>query len=152
MNNKILLTLALAAALAAGYLAGSRLGQERSESGAGALTVEPSEPEILYWVAPMDPNFRRDKPGKSPMGMDLVPVYADQQGNDSGDAEGGIKISPAVENNLGVRTEVATVRPMWRKIDATGYVSFDETRIGHIHLRTEGWICLLYTSPSPRDS
>lgn len=35
-----------------------------------------SEPEILYWVAPMDANYRRDQPGKSPMGMDLVPVYA----------------------------------------------------------------------------
>ena len=36
------------------------------------------EPKILYWVAPMNPNFRRDKPGKSPMGMDLIPVYADR--------------------------------------------------------------------------
>ena len=34
-----------------------------------------SEPKILYWVAPMDANYRRDKPGQSPMGMDLVPVY-----------------------------------------------------------------------------
>jgi len=31
--------------------------------------------KILYWVAPMDADFRRDEPGKSPMGMDLVPVY-----------------------------------------------------------------------------
>ena len=38
--------------------------------------------EILYWVAPMDPNYRRDKPGKSPMGMDLIPVYADAAGGD----------------------------------------------------------------------
>lgn len=38
-----------------------------------------SEPEILYWVAPMDANYRRDKPGKSPMGMDLVPVYAEDE-------------------------------------------------------------------------
>ena len=37
------------------------------------------EPEVLYWVAPMDDNYRRDKPGKSPMGMDLVPVYADKE-------------------------------------------------------------------------
>lgn len=36
-----------------------------------------SEPEILYWVAPMDANYRRDKAGKSPMGMDLVAVYAE---------------------------------------------------------------------------
>ena len=27
--------------------------------------------EILYWVAPMDANYRRDKPGKSPMGMEI---------------------------------------------------------------------------------
>jgi Cu(I)/Ag(I) efflux system membrane fusion protein len=86
----------------------------------------------------MDPNFRSDKPGKSPMGMDLVPVYAE-----SGPAEAGIRIDPAVENNLGVRTDVATIRPMWRKIEATGYVGFDETRIGHIHLRTQGWIVRL---------
>ncbi|MDE2971804.1 MAG: efflux RND transporter periplasmic adaptor subunit [Acidobacteriota bacterium] len=37
-----------------------------------------AEREILYWRAPMDPNFTSDRPGKSPMGMDLVPVYADE--------------------------------------------------------------------------
>ena len=36
-----------------------------------------NDQEILYWAAPMDPNYRRNKPGKSPMGMDLVPVYKD---------------------------------------------------------------------------
>ncbi len=43
--------------------------------------------EVLYWVAPMDSEFRSDKPGKSPMGMDLVPVYEEGQGdnNDSAD-------------------------------------------------------------------
>tara|TARA_R110002110_G_scaffold415561_2_gene650930 strand:- start:149808 stop:151238 length:1431 start_codon:yes stop_codon:yes gene_type:complete len=38
-----------------------------------------AEPEPLYWVAPMDPDYRRDKPGKSPMGMDLVPVYPEPE-------------------------------------------------------------------------
>ncbi|MFT7053226.1 MAG: Cu(I)/Ag(I) efflux system membrane fusion protein [Psychromonas sp.] len=41
-------------------------------------TEKTAEPEILYWVAPMDANYQRDKPGKSPMGMDLVPVYAEK--------------------------------------------------------------------------
>ncbi|QUM87017.1 MULTISPECIES: efflux RND transporter periplasmic adaptor subunit [unclassified Moritella] len=40
-----------------------------------------AELEVLYWVAPMDANYRRDKPGQSPMGMDLVPVYAEQTQN-----------------------------------------------------------------------
>ena len=34
--------------------------------------------KILYWRAPMDPTYISDKPGKSPMGMDLIPVYEDE--------------------------------------------------------------------------
>lgn len=94
------------------------------------------EPEILYWVAPMDPNYRRDKPGKSPMGMDLIPVYAE----DSGSADGSISIAPEVVQNLGVRTAVAERSRLWRGIDTVGYVDYDESLVSHIHLRTEGWI------------
>jgi Cu(I)/Ag(I) efflux system membrane fusion protein len=92
-----------------------------------------AEKKILYWVAPMDPAYRRDGPGKSPMGMDLVPVY---------DEGGGIsvKISPAVENNMGVRTSRAERGRLSRRIDTVGYVDFDENKISHIHLRTKGWI------------
>lgn len=44
---------------------------------AGDHKASDKERKILYWVAPMDANYRRDKPGKSPMGMDLIPVYED---------------------------------------------------------------------------
>ena len=40
-----------------------------------AKATKPKEKKIKFWVAPMDANYRRDEPGKSPMGMDLVPVY-----------------------------------------------------------------------------
>jgi Cu(I)/Ag(I) efflux system membrane fusion protein len=96
---------------------------------------EPEEPEILYWVAPMDPSYRRDKPGKSPMGMDLIPVYAEQDADSD-----SVRISPAVQQSLGVRTAKAERRSLWRKIEATGYVGFDEARVSQINLRTEGWI------------
>ena len=96
---------------------------------------EKKEPEILYWVAPMDPAYRRDGPGKSPMGMDLVPVYAEEESDDN-----AIRISSAVEQNLGVRTSEAERRSLWRKVEATGYVGFDETRVSQINMRTEGWI------------
>ncbi len=93
------------------------------------------EPEILYWVAPMDPSYRRDKPGKSPMGMDLVPVYADE--SEDSDA---VHVGATVEQSLGVRTAKAERRSLFRKIEATGYVGFDESRVSQINLRTEGWI------------
>lgn len=93
----------------------------------------PGERQILYWVAPMDPGYRRDQPGKSPMGMEMVPVYADNAGPE-------VTISPAVVNNLGVRTAPVEFGPLWRLINTVGYVDFDESRISHIHMRTEGWI------------
>ncbi|NNL06803.1 MAG: efflux RND transporter periplasmic adaptor subunit [Gammaproteobacteria bacterium] len=91
--------------------------------------------EILYWVAPMDSNYKRDKPGKSPMGMDLVPVYADQNAQ-----QNVVSINPEIVQNLGVRTATAERTRLWRGIDTVGYVDYDESRVSHIHLRTEGWI------------
>jgi Cu(I)/Ag(I) efflux system membrane fusion protein len=102
---------------------------------------QPMEKKIDYWVAPMDANYRRDKPGKSPMGMDLVPVY-----KESGDDAGAVTISPAMVQNLGVRTAMVEKGRLGRMIDTVGYVSFDESLIGHIHLRIEGWIEKLYVS------
>ena len=105
------------------------------------LTEDGSQPQgvekkVLYWVAPMDPNYRRDKPGKSPMGMDLIPVYAGQNEEKGSD----VTISPEVVQNLGVRTALAKKQPMERRIDTVGYVALDETKISHVHLRTEGWV------------
>jgi Cu(I)/Ag(I) efflux system membrane fusion protein len=107
---------------------------------------EKKEPEILYWVAPMDPSYRRDEPGKSPMGMDLVPVYADEGANSD-----AVHVNAAVQQSLGVRTSKAERRSLWRKVEATGYVGFDESRVSQINLRTEGWIeRLLVTNEGER--
>ena len=101
-----------------------------------AVTATGDDREILYWVAPMDANYRRDKPGKSPMGMDLVPVYADESAADGA----YVRIAPEMVQNLGVRTAVAERSRLWRGIDTVGYVDYDESKVSHIHLRTDGWI------------
>ena len=98
-----------------------------------------STTEPLYWVAPMDPNYQRDKPGKSPMGMDLIPVYADET-NGSSQIEGTIKISAAVENNLGVKTALVKEQPLQPVIDAVGYIAFDESTLWQTNVRTNGWV------------
>jgi Cu(I)/Ag(I) efflux system membrane fusion protein len=123
--------------LAVGYLVGS------SGSWFGGSGVSPkadqADRKILYWVAPMDPNYQRDEPGKSPMGMDLIPVY---EGDDPGAGAVGssVSIDPSVVNNIGVRTaraEWAALRP---PINTVGRIMFDEERVAHIHLRSSGWI------------
>ncbi|MRX27530.1 efflux RND transporter periplasmic adaptor subunit [Kangiella sp. HZ709] len=110
-----------------------------SEESASTSSNASAEKKVLYWVAPMDANYRRDKPGKSPMGMDLVPVY--EEGMDSMDASpGAIKISPEIVNNLGVRLAKVKTSPMTANINTVGTIAFDEDLLVHIHPRVDGWI------------
>ncbi|RAS61039.1 Cu(I)/Ag(I) efflux system membrane fusion protein [Vibrio diazotrophicus] len=97
-----------------------------------------SNDEPLYWVAPMDPNYKRDKPGKSPMGMDLIPVYAEDAAQDQ--APGTVKIDPAVENNLGVKVASAQMTPLTPSIETVGYVAFDESQLWQTNVRVAGWV------------
>ncbi len=94
-------------------------------------------PRILYWVAPMDPNYRRDGPGKSPMGMDLVPVY---EGDEPSGDLAEVELSGTEINAIGVRTAVARVEPLERRIETVGFVRYDEHLTSHVHMRVEGWI------------
>jgi len=50
-------------------------------------TSEAKERKIIYWKAPMDPTEIYEEPGKSKMGMDLVPVYEDEMSGDDEDKE-----------------------------------------------------------------
>jgi len=121
-------------ALAAGAAGGIWYERERqAQSGDAGETG----PKILYWVAPMDANFRKDGPGKSPMGMDLVPVYEGQE--PSGDPE-EVTLSAAEVNTIGVRSAVARVEDIAHRIETVGFVDYDEHATSHIHTRVEGWI------------
>jgi membrane fusion protein, copper/silver efflux system len=137
LSGLILVTLGAAT----GYLAQQHISDILESSGLVKSSNMKSarssgEKEILYWVAPMDANYRRDEPGKSPMGMDLVPVYADDGNTD----DGVVKISSSVENNLGVRVSPVHKGTLSRNINTVGYVNFDEEKIFHVHSRVEGWV------------
>lgn len=106
-----------------------------------ANTTDDNEQKPLYWVAPMDPNYKRDRPGLSPMGMELVPVY-DEPASENGLGE--ITISPEVVNNLGVRTATIERQVLEHPIRAFGELRYDEERLIHIHPRLSGWIEKLY--------
>ncbi len=106
-----------------------------------------NEKTPIYWVAPMDANYTRDKPGKSPMGMDLIPVY-DDGGASADTGPGTIRISPEVVNNLGVRTALVEHKTLHAEIKTVGYVQYDEDQLVHIHPRVEGWIEKLYVKAS----
>jgi len=101
-------------------------------------TAAASKPEgerkIKYWRAPMDPTYISDEPGKSPMGMDLVPVYEDQI------AEGAISIDPVTVQNMGLRTAPVKTGRLTRTIRTVGHVDYDEKKLYIVNTKITGWI------------
>jgi Cu(I)/Ag(I) efflux system membrane fusion protein/cobalt-zinc-cadmium efflux system membrane fusion protein len=112
--------------------------------GAGSPAAKPApkaasgERKIKHWVAPMDPNYISDEPGKSPMGMDLVPVYEDEA--PSGSASGAVSIDPLVVQNMGVRIEPARRQTITRHLRTIGEVEVGEDEIAAVNLRFSGWV------------
>ncbi|MEM5551655.1 efflux RND transporter periplasmic adaptor subunit [Pseudoalteromonas neustonica] len=134
-NIKLLIAALLGAGVSVGAL--SLLGSSNEHVANG------TEKKPLYWVAPMDSNYRRDEPGLSPMGMDLVPVY-DEGSSNNQDGPGTVTISPAVVNNLGVRTEKVQFKALQSEVNTVGYVQYNQDQQVHIHPRVEGWLETLY--------
>ena len=136
MNNKSLMLIVVAAfALLAGFFGGYWF----ASSDAPALDehVAAAEPKPLYYRHPMDPEITSPVPAKGQMGMDYIPVYADE--GESGPA-GTVSIDPVVVQNIGVRTAVAEQRTLAREIHTVGRVDYDERRIARLHPKTQGWI------------
>jgi len=107
----------------------TREGEEASAAQAAA------ERKIKYWVAPMDPTYIRDEPGKSPMGMDLVPVYEDESGSGS-----IITIDPVTIQNMNIRTARVVRRDLRRTIRTVGLVNYEESRQYAVNTKVSGWI------------
>ena len=110
-------------------------------TGGTATAKPPGERKIKYWVAPMDPTFIRDEPGKSPMGMDLVPVYEGQAASGS-----IIAIDPVTSQNMGVRTAPVTRKDLSRTIRTVGLIGYEEPKQYSINSKIDGWVERLHVN------
>ena len=115
---------------------GEKEGQKNDNSKSGGKKGK-SERKIKYWRAPMNPGFISDKPGKGPMGMDLIPVY-------EGESEGEVYINPTMAQNIGVKTKIIKSMSLSREIRTVGRLTYDERLVHHIHTKYGGWIEKLY--------
>ena len=98
--------------------------------------------KIKYWVAPMDPTYIRNEPGKSPMGMDLVPVY-EEEGEEKQPAS-VIRIDPVTMQDMGVRLARVERKPLVKTIRTYGDITYDETRVKVVSAWVGGRIDKLY--------
>ena len=111
-------------------------GQSMDE-GSPPAEIATGEREILHWRAPMDPSYVSGTPGKGPMGMDLVPVYADEGDNLPA---GTVRIDPTFAQNIGVRTDPVERRDISMTIRTVGTLAHNDQQISWVNTKYDGWI------------
>ncbi len=144
MTNRAKTILIACAAFVLGLAAASLVTRNpfaRRQSGAttgGPPAPAPAaaERKILYWRAPMDPNFISDKPGKSPMGMDLIPVFEDEAGPE----DGSVRVASNFLQNFSVRTAVAERSSLAVEIRTVGTLGHNEETVVSVNTKYDGWI------------
>jgi Cu(I)/Ag(I) efflux system membrane fusion protein len=105
-----------------------------------------SEREILYYRNPMGLPDTSPVPKKDSMGMDYIPVYADEDADD-----GSVSVSPGKVQRSGVRTAKAEKRVVSRDVRAAGAVEHDESLLTVVTVRSDGYIEDLYVDKTGQE-
>ncbi len=144
------MALPLACRKTAGSAQGSETGHEaHSGTTETKQSPGPQEHRILYWVDPMHPAYKSDKPGTAPdCGMTLVPVFEDAAtgAGPSTTVPGyaAISLSSERQQAIGVQLGKAELRDLTKTIRTVGLVTLDETLLHQIHPKFEGYVEKLY--------
>lgn len=136
-TNKVLMVICGIALLLLGAFGGVWWTKQHTTTHEQTPPSAQQEKQVLYWYDPMMPQQRFDKPGKSPMDMELIPMYAD---DDEASETTGVKIDSAAAQNLGVRLATVTRIPLATQIEATGVISFNERDVAVVQTRSGGYV------------
>lgn len=137
--KRILVTAGALVALAIAGATGYFLA--RHVAPASTPAAEESARKVLYWYDPMVPEQHFDHPGLSPMGMQMVPRYA----NEAGQAEPGVvRIDPRVIENLGIRTALVKTAPLDQTTRVPATVTWDARESVTVSAQVNETIARLY--------
>lgn len=105
----------------------------------------PAERKILYYKNPMGTGHVSDKPMKDEMGMDYIPAHDEHEGAVDQDTS-VVHISPAVVQNIGVRTAPVAKGAVAGEIEANGVLALNETATATITTKIDGFIEKLHVT------
>jgi RND family efflux transporter MFP subunit len=104
-----------------------------------------SDRRILFYRHPMDASIHSDTPAKDDMGMDYVPVYADEaQGGSTVPGRAEIKVPVERARLLGVRSVPVGSGYTGGVVRTVGRVAIDERRREVVQTRYDGYVEKLY--------
>lgn len=144
MNRNYALVAAVLGLVGAAFVAGRLTGHHRPES------TQATGRRVLYYVDPMHPSYRSDKPGIAPdCGMALEPVYeGDASPNPQGPLQpGAVALSAERQQLIGIRVAVAGISAGLRTVRTTGRIVPDDNRLYRIQAGFDGWVDSLADTP-----
>jgi membrane fusion protein, copper/silver efflux system len=141
MNKNIVAAVVVALLVGAG--AGYWISIARSPQPTAEKATAPAAHKPLFYRNPMNPEITSPVPAKDDMGMDYIPVYADDNAAAAGSA-GTVKIDPTVVQDIGVRTAKAERTTLSRHVRTVGLVALDEERVARLHPKYDGWVQQLF--------
>jgi RND family efflux transporter MFP subunit len=142
---KSFLILMGAAVLAAAGFAGGFAYRQRLQDQAKERSLHRPQRHILYYVDPMHPGYKSDRPGIAPdCGMKLEAVYEGDPAADPTKA-GLLNITSEKQQLIGVEYGLVELASSSSSFRAVGKVMQDETRVVRIHSKIEGWIEQVHT-------
>ncbi len=125
--------------LVVGYVGGRRHPPATLNQTGLAPVSDGGSKKVLYWYDTMVPQQHFDKPGLSPMGMQMVPKYADE-----GAAKDVVRIDPATVQNLGVRTATVERRVLASAVQVPGTITWNLRQATTISARVDAVVSKLY--------
>jgi len=84
-----------------------------------------AEHKILYYRNPMQASVTSPTPMKDSMGMDYVPVYADEAGSVTVSGQADVRIAAGREQLIGVKLARAETRDLFDTVRASAKVAYD---------------------------
>jgi Cu(I)/Ag(I) efflux system membrane fusion protein len=136
-SKKMLLVIIAAITLAAVFFGGYWFANLNAPDPVGQIVGDQRRP--LFYRNPMNPQVTSPVPAKDSMGMDYVPVYAEDASNER-DPAGTVKVDPVTSQNIGIRTATARRTSISRTIRAVARVDFNEEHMARLHPKVDGWI------------
>ena len=137
--RRMCFAVAAIAAIAAAYGLGRRQLHSQIASNMGR--------RVLYYVDPMHPAYRSDKPGVAPdCGMQLEPVFAESANNlppSSSPTQlsaGAVRIDGATQRSVGIHLAQVEKNVVTRTIRVVGRVVPEDTRTYRINSGVDGFI------------
>jgi len=99
---------------------------------------------VGYWRGQNDKTADHSAGSSSQQSADMKPGSGAMEGHEM--SSGSVNVSPDKQQLVGIRTAVAEIRPLVKRIRTVGIVTYDETKVAQVFSKVDGWVEKLFVN------